>query len=56
MELYKNSSAFEPAKRFAAMSKQANNGGKLKAPAEANTTKIVSSAPQGQVPILGARG
>ena len=56
MELYKNASAFDPAKHFAATSKQANNGGKLKAPAEANTTKIFSSAPQGQVPVLGTRG
>mgnify|MGYP005838071695 CR=1 FL=1 len=50
MELYKNASAFDPAKRFAATSKQANNGGKLKAPAEANTTKIFSSAPKARCP------
>ena len=56
MELYKNASAFDPAKRFASTSKQVNNGSRAKVPAETNTTKVFSSAPQGHVPILGARG
>jgi len=56
MELYKNASAFDPAKRFASTSKQINNGSRAKAPAETNTTTVFSSTPQGHVPILGARG
>ncbi|KAF0891248.1 hypothetical protein E2562_009426 [Oryza meyeriana var. granulata] len=54
MELYKNASAFDPAKRFNA-TKPSNNGGKPKAPAEANATRIFSTTPQGQVPVLGAK-
>jgi hypothetical protein len=42
MELYKNTSAFDPAKRFSSMSKPNNNGGKIKAP-ETNTTRVFSS-------------
>ena len=56
MELYKNASAFDPAKHFASTSKQIYNGSRAKAPAETNTTKVFLSAPQGHVPILGARG
>ncbi|KAK1653685.1 hypothetical protein QYE76_071490 [Lolium multiflorum] len=56
MELYKNASAFEPTRRFASTSKPINNEGKMKAPAEANATRVFSSTPQGNVPFLGARG
>ena len=56
MELYKNASAFDPAKRFSATSKPNNNGVKMKAPAEANATRVFSSTPQSNVPFLGARG
>ncbi|KAK1644749.1 hypothetical protein QYE76_062554 [Lolium multiflorum] len=56
MELYKNASAFDPTRRFASTSKPINNGGKMKAPAEANATRVFSSTPQGNVPFLGARG
>ncbi|KAF0918692.1 hypothetical protein E2562_025818 [Oryza meyeriana var. granulata] len=50
MELYKNASAFDPAKRFS-VTKPSNNGGK--APVEANATTIFSTTPQSQ--ILGAK-
>ncbi|KAM0851210.1 hypothetical protein ACQ4PT_052579 [Festuca glaucescens] len=56
MELYKNASAFDPTRRFASTSKPINNGGKMKAHAEANATRVFSSTPQGNVPFLGARG
>ncbi|KAM0901363.1 hypothetical protein ACQ4PT_020050 [Festuca glaucescens] len=56
MELYKNASAFDPTRRFTSTSKPINNGGKMKAPAEANATRVFSSTPQGNVPFLGARG
>ena len=55
MELYKNASVFEPAKRFSSTAKFNNAGGKMKAQAEANTVRVFSNAPQGQVPFLGAR-
>lgn len=55
MELYKNASVFEPAKRFSSTAKFNNAGGKMKAQAEANTARVFSNAPQGQVPFLGAK-
>jgi hypothetical protein len=54
MELYKNASAFDPVKRFSATSKPSNNGVKMKASAEANTTKVFSSTPPRNVSMLGA--
>jgi hypothetical protein len=54
MELYKNASAFDPAKHFSA-TKPSGGGSKPKAPAEANVARVFSTAPQGQVPMLGAK-
>jgi len=55
MELYKNASAFDPAKRFSSTAKPSNNGGKGKAQVEANAARAFSTTPHGQVPVLGAR-
>jgi hypothetical protein len=54
MELYKNASAFDPAKHFSSTSKPNNNGCKIKA-REANTTRVFSSTSHGSVPLVGAR-
>jgi hypothetical protein len=55
MELYKNASAFDPAKRFGSTAKPTGNGGKGKAQAEVNAARVFSNIPQGQVPTLGTR-
>ncbi len=54
MELYKNASTFDPTKRFNA-TKPSGSGNKPKVPTEANSTKVFSTAPQGQVPMIGAK-
>jgi predicted DNA-binding protein (MmcQ/YjbR family) len=54
MELYKNASSFDPAKHFSA-TKPSSGGSKPKAPAESNAARVFSTAPQGQVPMLGAK-
>jgi hypothetical protein len=55
MELYKNASALDPAKRFGSTAKPTGNGGKGKAQAEVNAARVFSNIPQGQVPTLGTR-
>jgi hypothetical protein len=45
MELYKNASAYDPAKRFNSTSKPPTNGGKQNAVAETNATRVFTSAP-----------
>ena len=55
MELYKNASSYDPAKRFNSTSKPPVNGGKAKAVAETNATRVFTSAPRGSVPFLGVR-
>ena len=55
MELYKNASVFDPAKRFSSTAKPNNAGGKMKAQAEANTARVFSNVPPAQAPFLGAR-
>lgn len=55
MELYKNASTFDSAKRFNSTAKPSGNGGKGKAQAKPNAARVFSNSPQGQVPILGAR-
>ena len=55
MELYKNTSVFDPAKRFGSIAKPNNTGGKMKAQVEANTARVFANVPQAQVPILGTR-
>ncbi|XP_052142972.1 uncharacterized protein LOC127762492 [Oryza glaberrima] len=54
MELYKNAIAFDPTKRFNA-TKPSGSGNKPKVPTEANSTKVFSAAPQGQVPMIGTK-
>jgi hypothetical protein len=54
MELYKNAGLSDNTKRFNATMKPNNNNNKLKM-AETNTTRVGSSMPQGNVPILGTR-
>ncbi|KAM0888475.1 hypothetical protein ACQ4PT_028304 [Festuca glaucescens] len=56
MELYKNASAYDPAKRFNSTSKPPSNNGKPKATVETNATRVFTSAPRNNVPFLGARG
>jgi len=56
MEIYKNAGAFDPSKRFTSTSKPSNNSDKKKAPMEANATRVFSSTPHSNVPMLGTRG
>jgi hypothetical protein len=52
MELYKNASMTDHAKRFNATAKPNNNGAKPRASNEVNTTRVMH---QNNVPMLGAR-
>jgi hypothetical protein len=45
MELYKNASVFERAKRFSSIMKHNDTRGKMKAQAEANTARVFSNTP-----------
>jgi hypothetical protein len=54
MELYKNASTSDNAKRFNSTFKNNNNnGGKQKAPAETNIARVEASTHQRSVPVLG---
>jgi hypothetical protein len=56
MELYKNASTSNNARRFNSTFKNNtnnNNGGKQKGPAEANTARVEASTHQRSVPVLG---
>jgi hypothetical protein len=56
MELYKNTTAYDPAKRFNSTSKPPANNSKQTASVETNATRVFASAPRNNAPFVGARG